>query len=295
MRIISTNRRHHCDGLELRQTRRCIVNIHALSPLAERQSILTDIHQHTLCSLKAAFNTAVRWQAVKVNPFLSCKTVPAPGMKPAFMSITDIERLLARMSNGTLRDFVIFAINTGARRGEILSLKWDAVDIEHRFIVIRATDKIKTKTGRDRTIPLTDGAMSVIARRRTTVSGEYIFSVNGKTITHRFKKAVRAAGLSEAIHVHSLRHSCASLLMQSRASITAVKELLGHSTIATTQIYTHNTAESLRREIEKIPTLVPYSLVCREKPAKDLTGLVNQNYFMMLKHFTSEKFPASNL
>jgi integrase len=211
-------------------------------------------------SLKAAFNTAVRWQAVKTNPFLSCKTVPASGIKPAFMTVADIERLLSGMPQGTLRDFVIFAINTGARRGEILSLKWDAVDIERRFIVIRSTDTFKTKTGRDRTIPLNEGALSVLVRRRGSASGAYVFHirgrpVNGNTITHRFKAAARAAGLPESIHVHSLRHSCASLLMQSGASITAVKELLGHSTIATTQIYTHNTTESLRREIEKIPPL----------------------------------------
>jgi integrase len=211
-------------------------------------------------SLKAAFNTAVRWQAMKVNPFLSCKSVPASGIKPASMTVADIERLIAGMPHGTLRDFVIFAINTGARRGEILSLRWDAVDIERRFIVIRSTDTFKTKTGRDRTIPLTDGALSVLNRRHGLASGNYVFHirgrpVNGNTITHRFKAAARAAGLPESMHVHSLRHSCASLLMQSGASITAVKELLGHSTIATTQIYTHNTTESLRRAIEKIPTL----------------------------------------
>jgi site-specific recombinase XerD len=132
--------------------------------------------------------------------------------------------------------------------------------MERQFIIIRNTDTFKTKTGRERVIPLAIPAQSVIFRRKESASGEYVFQINGEplkadTVTHSFKKAVRLAGLSDGIHLHSLRHTFASLLIQAGANISAVKDILGHSTINTTQIYLHNTSDSLRHELEKIPSL----------------------------------------
>jgi integrase len=211
-------------------------------------------------ALKASFNTALRWGLISSNPFILCKPFSLPNNEPVSLTVAEFSILLPKIRDEYVREIVVFAINTGARLGEILSLRWDAVDLENRQIIIRSTDTFKTKTGKNRTIPLTKDAFTVILNRRKLHRCDLVFHKNrrqhlGNTITHKFKLAVRAAGLSEAIHFHSLRHSCASLLMQSGASITAVKELLGHSSIATTQIYTHNTTDSLRHEINKIPSL----------------------------------------
>ncbi len=76
--------------------------------------------------------------------------------------------------------------------------------------------------------------------------------LNQECVSKNFKKAVRKSKLSERIHFHSLRHSFASILVQKGASIYVVKELIGHSDISTTQIYSHTNLENLRNAIQKL-------------------------------------------
>jgi len=73
--------------------------------------------------------------------------------------------------------------------------------------------------------------------------------LNEDYVSKRFKRAVRSAGLSEDIHFHTLRHSFASNLIQKGASIYVVKELLGHESISTTQIYSHLQSENLTQAV----------------------------------------------
>ena len=73
--------------------------------------------------------------------------------------------------------------------------------------------------------------------------------LNEDFVSKQFKKAVRSAGLSEEIHFHTLRHSFASNLIQRGVSIYVVKELLGHESISTTQIYSHLQSENLSQAV----------------------------------------------
>jgi integrase len=169
-------------------------------------------------SLKASFNTALRWGLIRSNPFVMCKPLPLPSNEPVSLSIEEFRARLPKIKDEYIREITVFAINTGARLGEILSLRWDAVDLDKRQIIIRSTDTFKTKTGKNRTIPLTDEAFSVLINRWGHQCGELVFHKNGRkhlgnTVAHKFKLGVRAAALSEDLHFHSLRHSCALLLM----------------------------------------------------------------------------------
>ena len=74
----------------------------------------------------------------------------------------------------------------------------------------------------------------------------------GNYFSRRFKKACKAAGLDNAIHFHSLRHSFASNLVQKGVSLYTIKELLGHSSISTTEIYSHLNMDSLRAAVKKL-------------------------------------------
>ena len=69
--------------------------------------------------------------------------------------------------------------------------------------------------------------------------------LNNNFVSKQFKQAVRESNLNERIHFHTLRHSFASNLLQNGASIYAIKELLGHEDIKTTQVYSHLTQSSL--------------------------------------------------
>ena len=82
---------------------------------------------------------------------------------------------------------------------------------------------------------------------------------SGDYFSRRFKRACKAAGMDKAIHFHSLRHSFASNLAQQGVSLYVIKELLGHSSISTTEIYSHLNMESLRDAIRVLDDLKPHS------------------------------------
>ena len=76
--------------------------------------------------------------------------------------------------------------------------------------------------------------------------------MDGNLLSKRFRLAVRAAGLDTGLHFHSLRHTFATWLVQERISIYEVQKLLGHSSIAITQVYSHLAPNELHHAVNKI-------------------------------------------
>jgi site-specific recombinase XerD len=94
--------------------------------------------------------------------------------------------------------------------------------------------------------------------RRLRQNGEeFVFAVEGRKISRwwvsrKFKRYVLKLGLDDKLHFHSLRHSFATWLVQDGASIYEVQKLLGHSSIKTTEIYSHLVPDGLRRTVDRI-------------------------------------------
>lgn len=129
------------------------------------------------------------------------------------------------------------------RRGELLNLRWQDVDLQRRLIHIQSTPTFRTKQGRKLVIPLNDTAFYML-------NGKQIF--DGR-LTHAFKKAVRRAQLEkDGLHFHSLRHTFASWLVQHGASLYKVQKLLGHSSSKVTEIYSHLQPEQMHSTVNWI-------------------------------------------
>jgi integrase len=213
--------------------------------------------------LRAAMNTAVRWRLINANPFAGLGMIPIPKKTPAFMTTEDVQTLLNAITRPWLRDIVIFAVNTGMRRGELLSLRWCDIDVENRIAKITNRDDFTTKSGEERVVVLNDAALAVVKRCQHSPNHNYLFSreegmrVLPDWLTAAFKNAVRKAGLSEGIHLHSTRHSFASLLVGSGTSLFTVSKLLGHSNSKTSEIYSHLLPQHLHSEVEKIQVGMP--------------------------------------
>lgn len=211
-----------------------------------------------LRNLRAAFNTAQRWQLIEKNPFNGMAQIPIPKMTPAFLTAKDVQKLLKVIKRPWLKDVIIFAVNTGMRRGELLSLRWQDVDIDLRIAKISNREDFKTKSGEERVVVLNDAALAVVGRCERSEKHEYLFSrEDGERLlpdwlTATFKYAVRKAGLPEGIHLHSTRHSFASLLVGSGTSLFTVSKLLGHSSTKTSKIYSHLLPQHLHNEVDKI-------------------------------------------
>lgn len=160
-----------------------------------------------------------------------------------------------------------FALWTGLRRGELLALTWDNVDIKHKVIYVRQTlvkasdgDVIcnTTKSRRERIVPLADKAIEILSRikEKDTQSG-YVFSKANSDNEHIslrnynklwisfFESRQREYPELKYLTPHKLRHSYASFLIQCGADLESVRALLGHSDLTTTQRYIHNNFNQL--------------------------------------------------
>jgi integrase len=147
-------------------------------------------------------------------------------------------------------------VETGCRRGEILSLEYKDVDLFKKTVSV-----FSTKTGERRTIPLTERVFAVLLEKEKSrakvrsIEGDFVFShppgrkVNIYTLRSAFEDAMEKVGIQD-FRFHDLRHTFASRLAQSGVDPYTIQKLMGHSSFITTQRYAHHFVESLRRGIE---------------------------------------------
>jgi integrase len=160
-----------------------------------------------------------------------------------------------------LKDAIIVAMYTGLRRGEIASITWSDVDLESGILSVRNQEGFRTKTGDERSVPLRGRALDrlrKIKRRRERCEHDeaVIVDQRGKPIkpdrmTKRFKDFALKAGLDKRISFHTLRHSCASLLSREGVPTRIIQEIMGHSSITTTERYSHIRVDEVADAMEE--------------------------------------------
>ncbi len=133
------------------------------------------------------------------------------------------------------------------RRGEILGLKWERVDLRHGFILLDIT-----KSGKRREIPLNDTLIELFTDMPHGIESVYVFTNEDgdpyKSVKRSFKTALRRAGIHD-FRFHDLRHTFASHLVMAGADITSVKEVLGHKSLEMTMRYAHLAPEHKKRTV----------------------------------------------
>ena len=147
-----------------------------------------------------------------------------------------------------MRSVVIFALNTGLRRGEIFSLRWSEVDWSRNFIHVT-----NTKTGRSRIVPLNERTRAVLQQRQQKSKCEFVFvsrrtGTRLRNLRNGFGKACEDAKVTN-FHFHDLRHTFASRLADAGVDAFTIAELLGHATLEMTKRYTHATDERKHRAV----------------------------------------------
>ena len=196
-----------------------------------------------LAALSSAFSMAVKeWGWLKENPVSNITRFKEGKARERFLTKEEIEKLLnvcKQSKSPHLYAATLFALSSGARRGEILGLKWQNVDFE------RCTATFKdTKNGEQRTVPLGDSLVECLLKEREKrkILSEYVFpSGDGSQpadIRGAWENAIKEAGLS-SICFHALRHTVASHLTMGGASTLEVGAILGHKTLAMVKRYSH--------------------------------------------------------
>lgn len=190
-----------------------------------------------LSTLRHMFSKAEEWNMINSSPFKKIKGLfeNENNKRLRFLSEAEEERLLDKCA-AFLRNIVLVALNTGMRKGEILSLKWE--QIRDGFIYLT-----KTKTNIPRQIPLNDTMTSLFESLPRHITSDHVFyrqkdGTAYDNVYKSFNTAVREAGI-EDFHFHDLRHTFASNLVKAGMSLVAVQQLLGHTDITMTMRYAH--------------------------------------------------------
>jgi integrase len=202
-----------------------------------------------LIMVRFIFNLALKWDVagVKENPTKNVPLFADDNKRERFLSAEEARRLyesVCRSDNPMLKYIVPMLILTGARKREVLDAKWEDFDFERRLWRIPTT-----KLGKPRHVPLSDGVMSLLTTMPRHPKSAWVFAnpKTGKAYVSFFASwdtARTKAGLSD-VRVHDLRHSFASLLINSGRTLYEVQKLLGHTQISTTQRYAHLSRETL--------------------------------------------------
>jgi integrase len=170
----------------------------------------------------------------------------------------DEERKLIEASAPHFKPVIVVAINTGMRRGELLGLQWEQVDLQSRTITVK-----QSKSGRVRHVPLNKTAQQALSELPGLHEGQ-VFRYRGLPINDvktAFLKAVKRAGIP-CCRFHDLRHTFATRLVLAGVDLATVKELMGHASISTTMRYAHPSPPHKRDAVARLdsPQLIRKSV-----------------------------------
>jgi integrase len=200
--------------------------------------------------LKCMFNVAITWGYAQANPVRKVRMYSEAEARRARVLTLEEEDHLLKAAPKVLRSIILVALNTGMRRGEILRLKWEDVDRKKRLFTVK-----KTKSGKPRNIPINSRLLDELIKLRSdNRNSPYLFpsSKTGepfKTIRKSFEKACSEARVHN-FRFHDLRRTFGSRLALAGVDLNRIKELLGHASIKTTEIYLHADSKDLREAVE---------------------------------------------
>jgi len=207
--------------------------------------------------LRHLYNLAERWNHFfGKNPVSISGLLKTNNLKQRILKPEEELRLLGA-SPTHLKNIIICALNTGMRKGEIISLTWSNVDFENNFLTIDVTN---SKSKKERKIPINSTLRKLLlALKLKCGDREYVFlNSNGEpykrqdSLNNVFRLARKKAEV-EDLRFHDLRHTAGTRMVEANINIVAVKEILGHSSLEMTLRYAHP-HDSLLDAVEALST-----------------------------------------
>jgi integrase len=188
--------------------------------------------------LSHAIDTARReWDVyLPTNPCTLVRRPPQGRPRDRRLQGDEEKRLLAACRgarNKWLVHFVALAIETGMRRGELLGLLWDNVDLERRTAFLPVT-----KNGESRGVPLSSRAVEVLRALPPSTNGRVFGELTRESLKQSFNRAARRAGIT-GLRVHDLRHEATSRFFEKGLNVMEVASVTGHKTLQMLKRYTH--------------------------------------------------------
>jgi integrase len=213
-----------------------------------------------LAALSHALAVAVKeWGWLDSNPLSKVRKLKEPRGRVRFLSDEERQRLLQvckESNNKMLYLIVVLCLSTGARKMEILGLRWEDADLNRNMIVLH-----ETKNNERRVLPLTGYAFELMQahHKMRSLSTNLVFpNTDGSKVNDirfHWEEAIKRAEISD-FRFHDLRHSAASYLAMNGATMAEIAEVLGHKTLQMVKRYAHlseaHTASVVSKMNEKI-------------------------------------------
>ena len=206
--------------------------------------------------LSAVFNRAVEDSVVRENVVKKVERLKVPKPPPEFFSEEEIVALVEAAPSQQYRTLLILAANTGMRMQELLNLEWG--DIARGSVTVRPKEHWNTKTGKSRIIPLNNTSRDALSKHPRHFGCQWVFwHEKGKPYTpygvHQGWWKLRERAGVRKLRFHCLRHSFAShLMMSGNVDIKTIQELLGHSSVTMTEIYSHLSPQHIAKSVGEI-------------------------------------------
>lgn len=203
--------------------------------------------------ISAIFNRAIEWGWQGENPARGIRKFREKS-RDRFLQPDELPRFFAALEaeeNQTARDYILLSLLTGARKSNVLAMRWDEIHFE------RAEWRIpETKNGDPLTIPLSLQAIEILDRRRHGTNSEWVFPVSGSTSGHladpkkAWQRVLARAGIKD-LRIHDLRRSLGSWQASTGASSFVIGKSLGHKSQQATQIYARLNLDPVRESVER--------------------------------------------
>lgn len=211
-----------------------------------KQSVKPATVNRDLACLKNMFNKAITWGYLDSNPMKGVPLLPEPPGRLRYLAAEEYDRLLRALPLDTAK-LVRFALNTGMRKSEILGLRWKDVNMGQRLIAVEIT-----KTNERRILPMNDEVYQLLVDlEKGRLKSDLVFTDGAVNLRRYFERAVQRAGIEHFVF-HDLRHTFASYLVMSGASLKVVQQLLGHKDIKMTLRYSHLSQEHLHEAVGRL-------------------------------------------
>ena len=227
--------------------------------LLNKEQLAPTTIRRKISALNTYFNWMLRKNLIKKNPAKSITPLKLPKRNPEYVTQLSIDKMFQNLKQldeslegNRTRLIIELLYNTGIRRQELIDLKWSGFDASRKVI------QVTGKGNKDRQIPVSEylikelKAFKSICDQTFEGTTEYIFVSNkGKKLYPKFVYEIVKAQLTKYSSIakrspHVLRHTFATHLLNNGADLNDIKELLGHSSLAATQVYTHNSIEELK-------------------------------------------------
>jgi integrase/recombinase XerD len=218
-----------------------------------------------VAAIRSFFHFLVAEGLIRDDPTATLDSLRVKKHLPRPMTVEDVDRLLAEPGKLStpkgLRDRAMLELlyATGMRVSEVVSLKLDDVNLAS------ASVRCWGKGSKERVIPMHQQAVASLREYVEKARTQFVkdadektlfLNMRGKPLTRQglwliFKEYVERAGLPSDVTPHTLRHSFATHMLDRNADLINVQKLLGHTSISTTQVYTHVSSERLRKAYDE--------------------------------------------